>query len=81
MYLQGLYVKTLSRAACVTVGVRFCVCVCVCVSACIDLLCRALFGQESSASFSVPHQSYHTCNEVEKFLLLCPKRKKEVPRY
>lgn len=36
------------------------------VRACIDPLCCALFGQESSASFSVAHQSYHRCNEVEE---------------
>lgn len=36
------------------------------VRACIGPLCCALFGQESSASFSVPHQSYHRCNKVEK---------------
>lgn len=37
-----------------------------CVRVCIGPLCCALFGQESSASFSVPHQAYHVCNEVEE---------------
>lgn len=37
-----------------------------CMCAGVDSLCHAVLGQESSASFSVPHQSHHRCNETEK---------------
>lgn len=61
---QALLAKLwLSRAACATLGM--CLCECVCVRARTGPPCCAPFGQESSASFSVPRHTCRMCKEAE----------------